>query len=167
KDWESTYARDWKFLATDQTLDYNGKQIRGLNLPPEVLRKIFRANAQHWIPGLKPFALLRLQSASTHEVHNHLVNPGFVLARGHVLVQPPVLGVLGSFAGLQDAQWSQGFQFEEAGFGVGFEIAAKIGISPSRFDRRPLHEKMAAAEICGPAGRIVDAEHLLAKARPG
>lgn len=52
KDWQSTYARDWKFLATDQMFDYNGKQVRGLNLPPEVLRKIFRSNAQHWIPGL-------------------------------------------------------------------------------------------------------------------
>ena len=52
KDWQSTYARDWNFLATDQTLDYHGQQIRGLNLPPAVLRKIFRANAQHWIPGL-------------------------------------------------------------------------------------------------------------------
>lgn len=52
KDWESTYARDWKFLATDQMLDYNGKKIRGLSLPEPVLRKIFRTNAQHWIPGL-------------------------------------------------------------------------------------------------------------------
>src|SRR5579862_1910169 len=52
KEWESTYARDWKFLATDQMLHYNGKQVRGLDLPPAVLRKIFRANAQHWIPGL-------------------------------------------------------------------------------------------------------------------
>ncbi len=52
KDWESTSARDWKFLATDQMFDYNGKQVHGLNLPPEVLRKIFRSNAQHWIPGL-------------------------------------------------------------------------------------------------------------------
>jgi len=52
KDWESTYARDWKFLATDQTLDYNGKKIRGLSLPEPVLHKIFRTNAQHWIPGL-------------------------------------------------------------------------------------------------------------------
>lgn len=52
KDWKDTYARDWKFLATDQTVEYNGKEIRGLSLPPPVLRKIFRANAQHWIPGL-------------------------------------------------------------------------------------------------------------------
>lgn len=52
KDWRSTYARDWKFLATDETLEYNGKKIRGLALPRPVLQKIFRTNAQHWIPGL-------------------------------------------------------------------------------------------------------------------
>ena len=52
KDWQSTYARDYKYLATDQMLDYNGKKIEGLKLPEPVLRKIFRTNAQHWIPGL-------------------------------------------------------------------------------------------------------------------
>ena len=52
KDWQSTYVRDWKFLATDETVEYNGKQIRGLKLPAPVLHKIFRSNALHWIPGL-------------------------------------------------------------------------------------------------------------------
>ena len=52
RDWESTYARDWKFLATDETLDYEGKKIRGLALPVPVLRKILRENARHWIHGL-------------------------------------------------------------------------------------------------------------------
>jgi predicted TIM-barrel fold metal-dependent hydrolase len=52
KDWQSTYARDWKFLATDETLDYQGKKIHGLKLPQPVLQKIFRTNALHWIPGL-------------------------------------------------------------------------------------------------------------------
>ncbi len=52
KDWQSTYARDYKYLATDQMLDYNGKKIKGLKLPEPVLRKIFPTNAQHWFPGL-------------------------------------------------------------------------------------------------------------------
>ncbi len=52
KEWQSTYARDWKYLATDETVEYAGKQIRGLKLPEPVLQKIFRGNAQHWIPGL-------------------------------------------------------------------------------------------------------------------
>ena len=52
KDWQSTYVRDWRFLATDETVKVNGKQVRGLNLPGETLRKIFHDNAKRWIPGL-------------------------------------------------------------------------------------------------------------------
>ncbi|MGA8151864.1 MAG: amidohydrolase family protein [Terriglobales bacterium] len=52
KDWQSTYVRDWKYLATDETVEYNGKKISGLKLPDPVLQKIFRSNALHWIPGL-------------------------------------------------------------------------------------------------------------------
>jgi hypothetical protein len=52
KDWQSTYARDWKFLATAETLTVEGKQVHGLNLPQPVLQKIFRRNAIRWIPGL-------------------------------------------------------------------------------------------------------------------
>jgi predicted TIM-barrel fold metal-dependent hydrolase len=51
-EWQSTYARDWKFLATGETLTVKGKQIHGLNLPQPVLQKIFRSNAARWIPGL-------------------------------------------------------------------------------------------------------------------
>ena len=51
-DWESTYARDWRFLGTDQTFDYKGKRIRGLKLPSAVLQNIFHNNAVRWIPGL-------------------------------------------------------------------------------------------------------------------
>jgi hypothetical protein len=52
KDWQSTYARDWRFLATDETQNMEGKQVRGLNLPQPVLQKLFRGNAIRWIPGL-------------------------------------------------------------------------------------------------------------------
>ena len=51
-EWQSTYARDWKFLATAETLTVRGKQVHGLNLPQPVLQKIFRDNAVRWIPGL-------------------------------------------------------------------------------------------------------------------
>jgi hypothetical protein len=51
-EWRSTYARDWKFLATGETLNVEGKQVHGLNLPQPVLQKIFRSNAIRWIPGL-------------------------------------------------------------------------------------------------------------------
>ena len=52
KDWESTYVRDWKFLATDETFKSEGREVRGLKLPEAVLRNIFRENALHWIHGL-------------------------------------------------------------------------------------------------------------------
>jgi hypothetical protein len=51
-EWQSTYARDWKFLATGETFTVEGKQVHGLNLPRPVLQKIFRDNAVRWIPGL-------------------------------------------------------------------------------------------------------------------
>ncbi|MFZ0299955.1 MAG: amidohydrolase family protein [Candidatus Sulfotelmatobacter sp.] len=51
-EWRSTYARDWKFLATGETLTVEGKQVRGLSLPRPVLQKIFHDNAVRWIPGL-------------------------------------------------------------------------------------------------------------------
>jgi predicted TIM-barrel fold metal-dependent hydrolase len=52
-DWESTYVRDWRFLATDETFEQEGRNIRGLKLPKPVLRKIYRSNALRWIPGLR------------------------------------------------------------------------------------------------------------------
>jgi len=52
KEWESTYARDWRFLATDETFQSDGRTVHGLKLPQPVLQKIFHDNAIHWIPGL-------------------------------------------------------------------------------------------------------------------
>lgn len=52
KDWQETYARDWKFLATDQKLQLRGREIEGLKLPEPVLRRIFHDNAVRWIPGI-------------------------------------------------------------------------------------------------------------------
>jgi predicted TIM-barrel fold metal-dependent hydrolase len=52
KDWESVYARDWRFLATDDSFVSEGRKIQGLKLPDSVLQKIYRENAKHWIPGL-------------------------------------------------------------------------------------------------------------------
>lgn len=53
KKWQSTYARDWKFLATDDVLEYDGRKIEGLKLPSAVLKKIYHDNAVRWIPGLR------------------------------------------------------------------------------------------------------------------
>jgi len=47
-----TYARDWKFFSTDQSVEYMGHSYQGLALPRPVLRKIFHDNAAHWLPGI-------------------------------------------------------------------------------------------------------------------
>jgi predicted TIM-barrel fold metal-dependent hydrolase len=52
QDWQSTYARDWEYLATGAPVKMEDKQVQGLNLPQPVLEKIFRGNAMRWIPGL-------------------------------------------------------------------------------------------------------------------
>lgn len=52
KEWEATYARDWRYLATDDVFQSEGRTVHGLKLPKPVLEKIFRLNAIHWIPGL-------------------------------------------------------------------------------------------------------------------
>jgi predicted TIM-barrel fold metal-dependent hydrolase len=54
KDWQETYARDWKFLATGETLNYRGHDIQGLQLPAQVLNHIYHDNAVRWIPGISP-----------------------------------------------------------------------------------------------------------------
>jgi predicted TIM-barrel fold metal-dependent hydrolase len=54
KDWKETYARDWEFLATNESFQYNGRQVHGLDLPPTVLRRIYHDNAVQWIPGIVP-----------------------------------------------------------------------------------------------------------------
>jgi predicted TIM-barrel fold metal-dependent hydrolase len=51
-EWQATYARDWRFLATGGSLKLEDKQVQGLELPQPVLEKIFRNNARRWIPGL-------------------------------------------------------------------------------------------------------------------
>jgi predicted TIM-barrel fold metal-dependent hydrolase len=52
KEWQETYARDWKFLATGETLQLRGRSVQGLALPAPVLQRIFHDNAVHWIPGI-------------------------------------------------------------------------------------------------------------------
>ncbi len=52
KDWEEQYAIDWRYFATSDAFDYSGHRAQGLALPPDVLRKLYHANAQRWIPGI-------------------------------------------------------------------------------------------------------------------
>jgi predicted TIM-barrel fold metal-dependent hydrolase len=52
QEWESTYLRDWKFFSTNQTVEFQGRKVQGLELPDEVLRKLYHENAFHWIPRM-------------------------------------------------------------------------------------------------------------------
>ena len=52
KKWTDTYARDWKYFATHETVEYKGHTSPGLDLPKAVLRKLYRENAIRWLPGI-------------------------------------------------------------------------------------------------------------------
>jgi hypothetical protein len=53
-EWEESYAHDWRYFATNDTLEYKGRPVQGLALPEPVLRKLYRDNAAHWFPGIVP-----------------------------------------------------------------------------------------------------------------
>jgi predicted TIM-barrel fold metal-dependent hydrolase len=52
KRWEGTYAFNWRYLATNDTVQYHDHKVQGLALPPEVLHKIYHDNAVKWFPGI-------------------------------------------------------------------------------------------------------------------
>jgi len=52
--WEETYAREWRFLATNDTVQFETVKAQGLALPDAVLRKIYHDNAVRWFPGIIP-----------------------------------------------------------------------------------------------------------------
>jgi hypothetical protein len=52
KEWEAQYAMDWRYFATKDVFAYSGHKVEGLGLPQAVLRKLYHANAVHWIPGI-------------------------------------------------------------------------------------------------------------------
>ena len=52
KEWEEHYSLDWRYFSTNDTFEYKGHKIEGLNLPRPVLRKLYHDNALRWFPGL-------------------------------------------------------------------------------------------------------------------
>ena len=50
--WKYQYAMSWKYFATNETFEYEGLTVHGLDLPPSVVRKIYHDNAVRWFPGL-------------------------------------------------------------------------------------------------------------------
>jgi hypothetical protein len=52
KEWEEQHGKDWRYFATRDKFEYEGHQTQGLGLPPDLLRKLYHANAVHWFPGI-------------------------------------------------------------------------------------------------------------------
>lgn len=52
KEWEDQYARDWRYFSTRDRFEYDGHKTQGLGLPPDVLLKLYHANAVRWFPGI-------------------------------------------------------------------------------------------------------------------
>jgi predicted TIM-barrel fold metal-dependent hydrolase len=56
KAWSSlagTHDRDWDYFSRSDAMTYNRRSdVKGLGLPQDVLKKIFRENALRWIPGI-------------------------------------------------------------------------------------------------------------------
>ena len=52
RDWEVAYADQWRYLATSDTVEYQGKEVQGLALPLPILRKLYHDNALKWFPGI-------------------------------------------------------------------------------------------------------------------
>lgn len=54
KSWLKQYATDWAFFSSDKAATYEGREVKGLALPPQVLRRLYHDNAVHWIHGVVP-----------------------------------------------------------------------------------------------------------------
>jgi hypothetical protein len=52
RDWRRRYAMDWRYFSTNDTFVYQGERVEGLQLPKDVLQKLYHDNATHWIPGI-------------------------------------------------------------------------------------------------------------------
>jgi predicted TIM-barrel fold metal-dependent hydrolase len=50
--WQADIERHYKYFATGETVEFMGRGVRGLELPDSVVRKIFRENAEKWVPGI-------------------------------------------------------------------------------------------------------------------
>ena len=50
--WQERYLWEWKYFATNDWIEYNGKKYRGLALPQPVLYKLYHDNAVRWVPGI-------------------------------------------------------------------------------------------------------------------
>jgi predicted TIM-barrel fold metal-dependent hydrolase len=49
---EDTFALDWKYFATAETVEILGRKVQGLALPEPVLRKFYHDNVIQWFPDI-------------------------------------------------------------------------------------------------------------------
>jgi hypothetical protein len=49
---EHLYLIEWRYFSTDDTFDYHGHRVEGLNLLLTVSEKLYHDNAMRWIPGI-------------------------------------------------------------------------------------------------------------------
>jgi len=53
KEWEQTYARDWRFFSTSEMVEAeNHQKVQGLSLSQPVLHNLYHDNAVRWFPGI-------------------------------------------------------------------------------------------------------------------
>ncbi len=52
--WQNKLAADWRYFSTLDAIEFRGRMVQGLGLPPSVLRKLYHDNAVHWMPGILP-----------------------------------------------------------------------------------------------------------------
>ena len=52
REWENRYASDWRYFATGDSFQYQGRTVEGLSLPRPLLKKLYHENAVHWFPGI-------------------------------------------------------------------------------------------------------------------
>jgi len=50
--WQEVFRANWKYFATDEWVEFEGKKSRGLKLPSSVLRKLYHDNVARWVPGI-------------------------------------------------------------------------------------------------------------------
>jgi predicted TIM-barrel fold metal-dependent hydrolase len=49
---QQMHDRDWNFFISKSSLTYGKETVTGLGLPEKVVKKVFRENAVHWLPGI-------------------------------------------------------------------------------------------------------------------
>ncbi len=52
KSFLAQHEQEWRYFASAGSVTFRGREVRGLGLPEEALRRVFRENAMRWLPGI-------------------------------------------------------------------------------------------------------------------